>query len=68
MPRVTIRTGFSDANGEEESLSDYVCDWPDCPNIASQVLGIARELRSSGAVCDEHAALIKARAEIDRRH
>ena len=55
MPQVTIRT---DVDGREETLTEYMCDWPDCPNVAVHVLGIVRELRLRAAVCAEHAAQI----------
>ena len=55
MPQVTIRTTIDD---HEETLSEYLCDWPDCPNIAVELLGVVRELRIRAAVCAEHAAHI----------
>jgi hypothetical protein len=55
MPKVTYRTGFTDANGREEVLSEYVCDWPDCPNLAEHVVGCAKEIGLTIAVCSEHA-------------
>ena len=55
MPPVTIRTTV---NGREEMLSEYLCDWPGCPNVAVEVLGFVRELRMRAAVCAEHASLI----------
>jgi hypothetical protein len=54
MPRVTIRTGFAGRDGREEMLSEYQCDIPDCPNVATHVIGSSRELRMSFAVCEEH--------------
>ena len=45
-------------NGQEETISEYVCDWPDCSNVAVHVLGVIRELRASSVVCEEHAAMI----------
>ena len=60
MSRVTIKTGFMDANGHEEELTEYFCDVPDCPNIATNVLGCIVELRQMAAVCEEHA--LKTRA------
>jgi len=54
VPEVTIRTII---DGREESLSEYLCDWPDCPNVAVEVLGIVRELRLRAVVCAEHAHL-----------
>jgi hypothetical protein len=56
MPQVAIKTGFVAPDGSEEKLSEYLCDRPGCPNIATQVLGCVKELGVSTAVCDEHAA------------
>ena len=56
MPRVTIKTGIAAPDGREEELSEYLCDWPDCPNIATQVLGCSREVGLSAVVCDHHAS------------
>jgi hypothetical protein len=53
MPRVTIRTVI---DGREESLSEYVCDWPDCPNVAVVVVSVVREQGICVAMCAEHAA------------
>lgn len=58
VPQVTIRVDFSDASGQEEALSDYLCDWPDCPNFARHELGLARQLGMHAAVCEEHAAAL----------
>jgi len=33
-----------------------MCDWPDCPNVAVDVLGIVRDLRACAAACDDHFA------------
>ena len=65
MPQVTIRTTI---DGREETLTEYLCDWSDCPNVAVGVLGVVRELRLRAAVCAEHAALIASRRdkELDR--
>ena len=63
MPQVTIRTTF---DGREETLSEYLCDWQDCPNVAVQVVGVVRELRIHTAVCAEHAALLANRAKDER--
>jgi hypothetical protein len=62
MPQVTIKTGFSASNGREEVLAEYLCDWPDCPNIAVHVLGCVKEIGAVAAVCDEHAAAIDSRS------
>jgi hypothetical protein len=55
MPQVTIKTGIAGPDGREEELSEYLCDWPGCQNIAEQVLGCVRELGLSVAVCPQHA-------------
>jgi hypothetical protein len=55
MPAVTIRTVI---DGREETLTEYLCDWPDCPNVAVEVIGVVRELRMRAAVCAEHVAFI----------
>jgi hypothetical protein len=55
VPRVTIRAEF---DGKEESISEYMCDFAGCPNIAVEVLGIVPALRVRAAVCAEHAAAI----------
>jgi len=62
---VTIRTTI---DGREETLSEYLCDWSDCPNIAVEVLGVIRSVGMRAAVCAEHAALIANRnqAKTDR--
>ena len=59
MSRVTIKTGFMDSDGREEELIEYLCDYPDCPNIASKVVG-CRALRMMAAVCDVHASKVPA--------
>ena len=56
MPVVMIRGAGTTANGEEEVLSEYLCDHPGCPNRAEHVLGCAREIGAGYAVCHEHAA------------
>ena len=55
MPHVSIATGFKTDDGREEILAEYLCDVPDCPNTATQVIGFARELGGGFAVCAEHA-------------
>ncbi len=59
MPQVIIATGFTDSDGRPETLSEYLCDYPDCPNYASQVIGFARELGMPTAVCAEHAKQLR---------
>jgi hypothetical protein len=53
MPRVTLRADES-AHGKENTLSEYICDWPDCPNVAVHVVGVVRELQTFAAVCADH--------------
>ncbi len=60
MSRVTIKTGLLDPDGREEELTEYLCDYPDCPNIATSVLGCLVELRLTAAVCDVHASPARA--------
>jgi hypothetical protein len=55
MPQVTIKTGIAGPDGREEELTEYMCDWPGCQNIAEQVLGCIRELGLALAVCQQHA-------------
>ena len=55
MPRVTIRTGIIGPNGQEEVLTEYMCDWPDCPNVAEHVAGVVRQLGLAAVMCDQHA-------------
>ena len=58
MPQVTVRTTF---NGQEEEISEYMCDWPDCPAVAVHVVAFVRELRLRSAMCAEHAACLAER-------
>jgi len=59
MPVVTIRTVV---DGREETLTEHLCDWPDCPNVAVKVIGYVRELKLATAYCAEHAVQIHKRA------
>ena len=68
MPQVTIKTGIVGADGQEEVLSEYLCDWPDCPNVAEHVLGVVRELGGSAVICREHAELLRKRASQNGAH
>ena len=54
MPRITIKSGIIGQDGREDQLTEYFCDHPGCPNIATHYLGCIVELRLSAAVCDEH--------------
>jgi hypothetical protein len=55
MPRVTIKSGILAPDGREEELGEYLCDWPDCPNIATHVLGCIRASGLAAVMCEEHA-------------
>ena len=59
MPQVIIKTGFSSPDGAEETLTAYVCDVPNCPNTAVEVLGVVKELAASFVVCESHALALK---------
>jgi hypothetical protein len=52
LPQVTIRAVV---DGREETLTEYLCDWPGCPNVAVTSLGVVRHLCMWAAVCAEHA-------------
>ena len=54
MPWITIRTGRTTPDGQEEKLREYLCDYPGCPNVATHILGCIVELRLLAAVCEEH--------------
>ena len=64
MPRITLRAVVS-ADGTEDTLTEYICDWPDCPNIAEHVAGAIRELRQFAALCPEHARQLAERSKPD---
>jgi hypothetical protein len=53
MPQVTLK--IEAGPGEGEVLQEYLCDWPDCPNVAVHVLGVAKEIGVVSVVCEEHA-------------
>jgi hypothetical protein len=61
MPRVTIKTGVVAADGHEEVLTEYLCDWPGCANVAEHVIGVAVELGAMCVACPEHAASMSGR-------
>jgi hypothetical protein len=56
MPQVTYKIGFMGRESHEEEFSEYLCDWPGCSNVAEHVLGCAKEIGVSVALCEEHAA------------
>lgn len=55
MPTNYDKTGFRDAEGREEDVTEHICDVPRCPNIATRLLGCLVELRAMAAVCDVQA-------------
>jgi hypothetical protein len=55
IPQVTIKTGLTTPDGREEVITEYFCDHPGCPNVATQVLGCVAELSLAAVVCNEHA-------------
>jgi hypothetical protein len=55
IPPLTIKTGNTTSDGREEHLTEYFCDHPGCPNIATQVVGRVIEIGVVAAVCEEHA-------------
>ena len=64
MSQITIRTTI---NGQEESISEYLCDWPDCPEVAVHLVAFVRELRLRSAMCAEHATCLAERDNGDNR-
>lgn len=61
MPFVNIGSGVAAGDGSEERLWEYLCDYPDCPNIAERVVGYVREIQGGFAVCLRHAAILEGR-------
>jgi len=53
LPQVTLRAVV---DGREETITEYLCDWPGCPNVAVTSLGVVRDVCMRAAVCAEHAA------------
>ena len=62
MPRVTIRTGIVAADGQEEVLTEYLCDWPGCVNTAEHVVGVVRDVALVSVLCSQHAGEQKNRS------
>ena len=60
MPQVTLRINQT-ADGREAVLTEYICDWPNCPNVAEHVVGVLREIRAMSVLCSEHAKFLAAR-------
>jgi len=67
MPRVTIRTGFVGTDGREETLSEFFCDTPGCSNVATEVVGVVKEIGLVTVVCGKHAAPSRAPQTINVR-
>jgi hypothetical protein len=61
MPLFTIKTGFSGADGREEVLTEYLCDWPGCANPAVHTLGCITSIRAMARVCEAHVPPSKRR-------
>ena len=59
MSRVRIKTGFTTPDGTEEELSEYICDYPNCSNFATRIVGCLVELRQMAAVCELHASKLR---------
>ena len=57
MPQATLRINV---DGREETVSEYICDWPDCPAVGTYMFAVPG-LRLRAVVCAEHAALITQR-------
>jgi len=60
MPDITIKTGLTTPDGREEQITEYLCDHPGCPNVATRVLGYVKEIGLRVAVCQEHVPEHKA--------
>jgi len=59
MSWVSIKTGLTAPDGSEEELTEYLCDYPKCPNFATRMVGCLVELRVMAAVCEEHASTLR---------
>ena len=59
MPQATLRITV---DGREETISEYICDWPDCPHAGIHVFAVAA-LRLRAVICAEHAARIADRSD-----
>jgi hypothetical protein len=64
VPQITLR---ATVDGSEETITEYICDWPGCPNVAVEVLGVVRSLRLRAVVCAEHAVRMADRDDAKRR-
>jgi hypothetical protein len=62
MPVVTVRTGIARPDGNEIQLTEFVCDYPECPNIAAHVVGFVKEIGRSIVYCGEHLESLRSRS------
>ena len=53
MPEIRITLDIDD---RKEILTEYFCDWPDCPNVAVEVVGVSGESKARMIMCRVHAA------------
>jgi hypothetical protein len=58
----TVKTGRLRPDGREEELTEYLCDWSGCANVAVHVLGCVKELVLPLALCVEHATTSRSAA------
>jgi hypothetical protein len=56
MGQVTIKTGLTTPDGQEEQLTEYLCDYPNCPNFATHVVGCLIELGLTAVACEVHVS------------
>jgi hypothetical protein len=54
VPQIVIKSGQILRDGREDVITEYMCDVPGCPNIATQVVGRVRDLALARVVCREH--------------
>jgi hypothetical protein len=66
MPWVTIKTGIVATDGREAILTEYLCDFPGCAQVAEHVLGVARDPGVTCAACREHAGRMQRDADAGR--
>jgi hypothetical protein len=59
MPQATLRITI---DGREEAISEYICDWPNCPHVGIHVFAVPA-LRLRAVICAEHAAQIADRSD-----
>jgi hypothetical protein len=62
MPWVIAEPGVGGPRSYREGVTKYLCDEPDCLNVAEHFVGCAKEVAACVAYCKEHAG----RAGLDR--